>query len=407
MIDLSDYTDMIPDVYVPLLENEDRFLIMYGGAGSGKSCFAALKVIYRCITEPGITIGVVRKTLKSLRNSCYQEILKFINSMDFKELFPNSNKTDMTIECINGSKIIFLGLDDVEKIKSVVCDSFWVEEMIGKRGHSVTQNDFEQLNLRLRGGDFYKQIMITFNPINIFSWVKKYFFDRELESCKIVKTTYKDNPFVLIDEDYIRELEENKKRNPHKYEIYTLGNWGSPLTGLVFKDNVFEGTAPKGKIVKTVYGMDFGCTAPSTLIRCDFDKENNVYLTELIYKTEMTNEDIISELNRLKISKKLRIWGDHASPDRIKSIKRAGYNIKGCHKGKTVEEGIVFMQEKNLYTTINNKNLNEELQCYCWDEKDGEHIDKVIRENDHCIDSVRYAICSEQKAAKIRAIKRY
>lgn len=207
--------------YRDLLDNESRYLILYGGAGSGKSVFAAQKLILRMLEESDHKILIVRKVAKTLRESTFSLIRGVISDWGLTHLF-DVNKTDMTITCnTNGNQIIHAGLDDVEKMKSIHgITAIWIEE-----ASEVEQQDFQQLDLRLRGFTTnYKQVIISFNPISALHWLKSVFFDKQRKGATVKHTTYLDNEF--IDDDYKQVLESMKEDDPYYYQVYALGMWG-------------------------------------------------------------------------------------------------------------------------------------------------------------------------------------
>lgn len=204
--------------YYPLYKNKKRYLVLYGGAGSGKSVFAAQKLIKRMLMEKNHKILVVRKVAKTLRNSTFSLLRETIAQWGISEVF-EFNKTEMEITCKNGNRILHAGLDDVEKIKSIHgITALWIEE-----ASELTREDFQQLDLRLRGETgSYKQIILTFNPVAITHWLKK-FIDTG-RNVKALKTTYKDNKW--IDDAYIQTIEDLKDADPYYYTVYGLGEWG-------------------------------------------------------------------------------------------------------------------------------------------------------------------------------------
>ena len=217
------------DVYLPYLENKDRYLILYGSAGSGKSHFAAQKIIFRLTTENGHRFLLVRKVANTLRSSVFQLLIDTIHDFGIFDEF-NINKSEMRItHDATGNEILMGGLDDVEKLKSITgVTGVWIEEAT-----ELTSDDFDQIDLRLRGETInYKQILLSFNPIDERHWIKERFFDSEVDGCTIVKTTYRDNEF--LDEEYKRTLELKSKVNPNYYRIYVLGEWGRGEVGRPF-----------------------------------------------------------------------------------------------------------------------------------------------------------------------------
>lgn len=129
----------------------------------------------------------------------------------------------MRIKCtLTGNEVAFAGLDDVEKIKSITFENgeltdIWVEEAT-----ECNEADINQLKVRLRGGTSKKQMVLSFNPINIQHWIKRHFIDSGLAT--ICFSTYKDNKFLSVDDK--KALEDLKYTDEYTYNVYCLGQWG-------------------------------------------------------------------------------------------------------------------------------------------------------------------------------------
>ena len=210
------------DIYFPFLGNRDRYLIFYGGGSSGKSYFIAQRYIYLLLTAHRCNLLVVRKTGDTHRRSTFPLLKQVIQKWGLLPFF-KINESDLRILCrFNGNEVAFVGLDDVEKIKSITFPNgeltdIWVEEAT-----ECQESDINQLKVRLRGGKSTKQMVLSFNPVNIRHWIKGHFIDSGLAT--VCFSTYKDNKF-LTDAD--REaLEELKGSDPYTYEVYCLGHWG-------------------------------------------------------------------------------------------------------------------------------------------------------------------------------------
>ena len=210
------------DVYLPFLENEDRYLIFYGGGSSGKSYFIAQRWIYKIIHPSRCNLLVVRQTGDTNRRSTFPLFKQVISNWNLGKHF-KINESDMRIVCkLTGNEIAFAGLDDVEKIKSITFANGeltheWVEEATECR-----EDDINQLKVRLRGGKSKKQMVLSFNPINIQHWIKRHFIDSGLAT--VCFSTYKDNKF-LTDDDR-KALEDLKHIDEYTYNVYCLGQWG-------------------------------------------------------------------------------------------------------------------------------------------------------------------------------------
>lgn len=211
-------------VFLPLLEEEEyRYLVLYGGAGSGKSVFAAQRFITRLLKKPLCNLLVVRAVAATHKDSTYALFRQVISKWGLDRLFKCAD-SDLRITCQNGNSVIFKGLDDPEKLKSVTfkkgeLTDVWVEE-----ASEILEADFNQLDVRLRGKGSHKQIVLTFNPVSALHWLKKRFFDSKEPRAAVLKTTYRDNRF--LDDDYKVTLESYRETDPYYYSVYCLGEWG-------------------------------------------------------------------------------------------------------------------------------------------------------------------------------------
>lgn len=210
------------DVYLPFLDCDDRYLVFGGGGSSGKSYFIAQRWIYKLIHPKRCNLLVVRQTGDTNRRSTFPLLKQVISNWKLSEHF-KVNESDMRIVCkLTGNEVVFAGLDDVEKIKSITfangeLTSVWCEEAT-----EMQEADVNQLKVRLRGGKSKKQMVLSFNPINIQHWIKKHFIDSGLAT--VCWTTYKDNKFLTADDR--KALEDLKHIDEYTYEVYCLGKWG-------------------------------------------------------------------------------------------------------------------------------------------------------------------------------------
>lgn len=369
------------DVYVPYLGNRSRYEIFYGGAGSGKSVFVAQRMLVRAMKERGHKTLVVRKVAKTNRHSTFALITGIMRQWNIEQLF-KVNKSDMEITCLNGNQIIFTGLDDVEKLKSIAnITDIWVEE-----ASEISHDDFKQLDLRLRGKTPYPlQITLTFNPISALLWHKAYFFDNPKDNTVILKTTYLDNKF--LDDEYKQVINNLQHEDKTYYNIYGLGEWGV-LGNLIYSNWEVVSDVP-ASFDEIIWGLDFGFNNPSALLKIGI-KDGNLYLLEEMYKTGLTNQDLIKEL-RKRIATFESIYADSAEPARIEEIKRAGFRVYPAQKDVT--DGLDFVKRQRLFIHKDCANVIKEIQGYKYKEdKDGNVIDEPVKFADHLMDAMRYAI---------------
>lgn len=210
------------EAYLPYLDNEDRYLVFGGGGSSGKSYFIAQRWIYKLITPKRCNLLVVRQTGDTNRRSTFPLLKQVISRWGLSEHF-KINESDMRIVCkLNANEVAFAGLDDVEKIKSITFANGELTHIWCEEATEMAEASINQLKVRLRGGKSKKQIVLSFNPVNIQHWIKRHFIDSGLAT--VCWTTYKDNKF-LTDDDR-KALEDLKYTDEYTYEVYALGKWG-------------------------------------------------------------------------------------------------------------------------------------------------------------------------------------
>ena len=107
------------DVYLPLLTDQTRNQIIFGGSSAGKSVFAVGQRPVYDVLQGGRNYLFIRNVHRYNRISTFNEIQQIIDAWNLRDLF-KVNQSDMVITCQNGYQILFGGLDDVQKIKSII-----------------------------------------------------------------------------------------------------------------------------------------------------------------------------------------------------------------------------------------------------------------------------------------------
>ena len=221
-IDIKISKKVFNDIYLPLLDNYDRYVVLYGGGSSGKSYFIAQWMVYRLIHPERFNLLIVRQTGDTNSKSTFPLMKQVIKDWKLYDHF-KINESDKRIKCLfTGNEVAFAGLDDVEKIKSITFENGELTEIWVEEATECNEEDINQLKVRLRGGSSKKQMILSFNPINIQHWIKRHFIDSGLAT--VVFSTYKDNKF-LSDDDR-KALEDLKNTDEYTYNVYCLGQWG-------------------------------------------------------------------------------------------------------------------------------------------------------------------------------------
>lgn len=382
----------INKAYLPyLFSYKNRIEVYYGGAGSGKSIFVAQKLVLKALRNKR-KILIIRKVARTQKESCFAVVCKILESLNCLNLC-TINKTTLDIILPNDSVILFKGMDDPEKIKSIAdITDIWCEEAT-----ELTLDDFSQLNLRLRALNPNLQILLSFNPVSKANWCYQYFFINNAKAF-ILKTTYKDNDF--LPQSYKDEIENYKTTNPTYYKIYVEGEFCS-LDKLVYNNyeildfNVDE--LIKSKKYITLTGLDFGFSNDPTALIVSLvnEKEKELYIIDEYGDTGLLNPDIANIIKSLGYQKNI-IMCDCADPKSIEEIRRQGIpRVKACKKSPdSVLHGIQQLQQYKIYVHPKCEQTIVELQNYAWekDKKTNEYINKPVDKFNHYLDALRYSM---------------
>ncbi len=390
---------VINDVYEPHLDNAARVQIFYGGSSSGKSVFLAQRCVLD-VLQGGRNYLVCRQVGRTVRKSVYNEINKAINDAGLRGLF-DANKSDGVITCTNGYQILFAGLDDTEKIKSItpergVITDVWVEEATETEPDAI-----KQLLKRQRGGDEAtpKRLTLSFNPIYKTHWIYQTYFaptvwaDDQTQytspDLSILKTTYLDNQFLTAADRADLENEQDE----YYRDVYTLGKWGV-LGDVIFKNwRVDDLIGMVNQFTNHRNGLDFGFSSdPAALAVTHYDKaRKTIYIYDELYERGLTNDALAPEI-KSRIGKQY-VYCDSAEPKSIQELNNLGVNAVGVKKGKdSVLFGIQWLQQQTIIVDAKCIAARNELGVYHWKkDKDGNSLRIPVDKNNHLIDATRYA----------------
>lgn len=380
----------------PYFLGSDPIAVMVGGAGSGKSYTTAQKHIIRCISEKERIrhrILVLRKVGATITNSTYELCKQIISDLGLTALF-KENKTERTLTYLNGNQLIFAGLDDAEKIKSITgITSIWLEEAT-----EFTFADFMQLRLRLRDEvATYKQITLTLNPIDSNHWIKRELVDKMGEGVVVHKSTFVDNPH--LPKEYREVMHSIANQSDYHRKVYYEGEWAVP-SGLVFEHYQTFDTYDVASAKWHAIGLDFGFVNDPTACVLVARVGNALYVRELFVEKNLVNSEIAQRLTDLGYKNLYNVVCDSAEAKSIVELQMHGVPAWEAKKGAgSVISGIKKIKEFELFVHKDSKNLIKELNSYTWAlDKDGNVRRNSLGQpvpvdyNNHCIDALRYGI---------------
>lgn len=346
------------DCFLPLYDDQHRFIVLPGGAGSGKSIFCADKIINRVLCEDGHRFLCLRKVGDTVEDSIYSELLAAIEVRQASHEFKVNKTKHSFLHIPTGNQILCKGLDDVAKVKSIKgITGMWLEEAT-----EFEEPDFDQLNLRIRGQKKnYVQYLLSFNPIDENHWLKKRFIDKKDDEATVLITTYKDNDF-LTEED-VKQLLNLAGRNQLFFDVYVLAKWG-----VVVKSNKFFYAFNNGKHIIESYepnphlpilvSFDFNVVPMTAIVAQKISDTRCVVFDELKIPEGSTEE--MCEIVKAKYKDwiyNMDITGDATGKNREKA--RRG-NINSY---QVIKEDLELTDRNLLVKSKNPENKDARILC--------------------------------------------
>lgn len=398
------------EVFFDVEQHLHTFYLLAGGRGSAKSSFVGgIRIPVSVMEDPNIHAVVIRKVGNTIKNSVLPQIVWGLEQLGVLEKF-RVKLSPPEITCKKtGQKILFFGLDDPAKVKSIklpfgYVGIVWFEELDQFSGMEEIRNVLQSL---LRGGPSY-QVFGTYNPPKSRNnWVNEEILVDDPDRL-VHHSTYLTVPEDWLGPQFLAEAEKLKAKNERAYRHEYLGEV-TGTGGAVF-ENVEDMAMSSDQLLlfdHRYFGLDFGFAVdPLAFVAMHYDaKREDLYIFDEIYQQKLTNRNAAD-----MISKKYptaRILGDSAEPKSIYEMREYGINVNGARKGPdSVRFGINWLQSRaHIYIDRRRcPNTFREFSSYEYDRnKDGQFINAFPDKNNHAIDAVRYGMqgCMPHGRARI------
>lgn len=397
-----------------------QYFNLPGGRGSCKSSFVSLEIVGGIMEDmTGNTSAIVfRRVAGTLRESCFAQIAWAIDILGVSHLW-KATVSPMQYEFTpTGAQIIFRGLDDPSKIKSIrprkgTFKFVWMEEFSELQGENTVRNVMQSV---LRGGDDFK-VFRSFNPpVSAANWANMLIAQPD-DKALTVLTNYTMIPREWLGESFIYEAERLKALNETLYRHEYLGE-ATGSGGEVFPQVVSrEITQDEIDGMSYIFcGVDFGFSSdPAVFVRVAYDRKNEtVYLLDEIFRKHCSN----AELARMIIERgydrtgrlawmaagnigggfeKQTIVCDSAEPKSIYDLQQLGLRAIPCHKAPgSVLYGVKWLQRRQIVIDPKRTpNAHKEFVSYSYAvDRDGVFLSDLPDRDNHSIDAVRYALNS-------------
>jgi phage terminase large subunit len=354
--------------YEALNDPSLRFVINEGGSRSSKTYSLCQLVIIYCLQNNNKVVSIIRKTFPALRATVLRDFIEILKELNIYSV-EDHNKSEHIYTFPNGSIVEFFSVDDEQKIRGRKRDIAWCNE-----ANELYFDDFTQLNMRTES-----KLIFDYNPSESTSWL----YELPTEESVLIKSTYKDNPF--LPQSIRSQIEDLKRTDEALYQIYALGEKA------ISKSNIYSNWSfiphRPARFVNYVYGLDFGYNHPTALMRvywCD----NDIYIEPVIYESYLTTPMLIDKMQGFNVEKTVTIVADYARPEIIAELNNAGYDVQNANK--VVKKGIDNIKTFGVLCQ-DDKAIRKEYENYKW-KKVGDMItDEPVKMWDDAMDAIRYA----------------
>lgn len=386
------------DAFWDIQQHGHTFYWFAGGRGSTKSSFVGVDIPLLLMQHPWCHAVVLRKVRNTIKNSVYPQIEWGIEQLGVLDRYKFITSPHEITYTPTGQKILFFGLDDPAKVKSIklpfgYVGIVWFEELDQFAGMEEIRNVLQSL---LRGGSTY-WVFCTYNPPKSRNnWVNEEILTDDADRF-VHHSTYLQVPRDWLGEQFILEAEKLKAKSDVLYRHEYLGEV-TGTGGAVF-DNVEDMNISErlvGNFDRLYYGLDFGFAVdPLAFVSMYYDaKHEDLYIFDEIYQQKLTNAKA-AQMILQKIGNK-HIIADSAEPKSIAEMKAAGVFISGAKKGPdSVDYGVKWLQgRRRIYIDKRRcPNTYREFVSYEYERnRAGQYISAYPDANNHAIDAVRYGL---------------
>ncbi|EGS36194.1 PBSX family phage terminase large subunit [Megasphaera sp. UPII 135-E] len=396
-------------VFFDIQEHKHTHYWLAGGRGSTKSSFVGLIIPLLLMQNPKCHVVVLRKVRNTVKNSVFPQIQWGIDTLQMTGKFRAITSPHEITYTLTGQKILFFGLDDPAKVKSIklpfgYVGIVWFEELDQFSGMEEIRNVLQSL---LRGGEKY-WVFGTYNPPKSRNnWVNEEIIQARPDRL-VHHSTYLDVPREWLGEQFFLEADTLKNKNELLYRHEYLGEV-TGTGGAVF-DNVEDMAMSDervGNFDRLYYGLDFGFAVdPLAFVAIHYDKKKEeVYIFDELYRQKLTNDRTGKWLKR-KYPTAMLI-ADSAEPKSIAELRSMGVNVRGARKGRdSVDYGIKWLQSRRTIYIDKRRcpNAYREFVTYEYERnREGQFISAYPDKNNHAIDAVRYGLDDVMRHDKLVA----
>lgn len=360
-----------------------RFRVINCGRRFGKTT-EALEEIKGKVVAGKKHIAYIAPTYQQARDIMWEMMKK-----EFAGAYFNEQRLEIKV---NGCIIVIRGWESIETLRGQAFDFIVIDEVAMMRNFWTNWQEIISPCLT----DSRGHVLFISTPKGFNHFYELYNLEATDPDFKSFHFTSYDNPHLPVD-----EIEKQRSiLTEDKFAQEFLADFRK-TEGLVYKEfnrtqHLFNDDDKIYDIVETIAGIDFGFTNPCAILTLVRDGRNNYWITDEYYKSGQTDAQIAEFVASQRFNK---VYPDPESPSAIKELRDRKVNVRDVIKNKdSIANGIKKVRElfKANRLRIHKKCTNTilELETYSYPDKVDlkNPQENPIKENDHAMDALRYAI---------------
>lgn len=369
-----------------------RFRVVNCGRRFGKTLLSVWEMFGLAVSKE-TRIAYVAPTYQQARDIAWNELKRITLPV---QASVNESRLEVSVKNKQGttSLITLRGWESIETLRGQSYDLIVLDEISSYRNFWEHWQEVIRPTLTDRKGEG----LFISTPKGFNHFYDLYNLQGKDSDFKSFHFTTYDNPYIPRDEVDKAKLELTEDRFAQEY----MADFRK-TEGLVYKE--FDRTRhiyskdPQHYVVKRFAGVDFGFTNPAAVIALEKDGDAKYYVTEEWYKRGQTEAAIADYVSAQRFNE---VYADPESASGNEELRRRGVNTRDVIKNRdSVRNGINQVRElfkaNRLFIHESCQNLIWELETYSYPDKKPDHNEEEnpIKENDHALDALRYALMME------------
>lgn len=372
-------------------KDRHRFRVVNAGRRWGKTILSSEEIKGKAIASE-CRIAYIAPTYGQARDIIWQTLIKELKPVAEKI---NESRLEIEVKNLKGttSLIQLRGWESIETLRGQKFHFIVIDEVAMMRNFWLYWQEVIIPTLT----DTKGEVLFISTPKGFNHFYELYNLESDNDDWKSFHFTTYDNPH--IEQEEIDKLKAQMTEDRFSQEY--LAEF-KRTEGLVYKEfnrdlHIYK-ELPQLTFIETIIGVDFGFTNPTAVYQIRKDYDNRYWIDYEWYKTGQTNDQIGETILSLQPNK---VYPDPEAPDKILDLKNKGINCLEVNKGKdSIKNGInkirELLKQNRIFVNASCKNLIWEFETYSYPEKrpDNPEPEVPIKENDHALDAIRYAIVS-------------